>query len=145
MSKYLFTTLPSNDLGLLTRSLPIAHELRKQGHQITFFSPAKAPRTLISEAGFDNLVPNLLLYHVIAGEVSLKSLFRLLHSGQLVRDTGILYSLLRHTSQASTAEIVDIDHFISLFGMWHEGIVRANVEALVELFHTFKPNAIVDF
>jgi len=27
MTKFLFTTLPTNDLGLLTRSLPIAREL----------------------------------------------------------------------------------------------------------------------
>jgi UDP:flavonoid glycosyltransferase YjiC (YdhE family) len=55
MNRYLFTTLPSNDLGLLTRSLPIARELRNRGHQIAFCSPAKAPNKLISEAGFDNL------------------------------------------------------------------------------------------
>ena len=145
MNKYFFTTLPSNDLGLLTRSLPIARKLRQRGHQIAFCSPAKAPRKLISEAGFENLVPSLLLYHLIAGNVGPGSLVRLLRSGHLLRDISILLSLLMHASQTSTAEIIDIDHFMSLFGMWHEGIVRANVEALVELFHTFKPDAIVDF
>ncbi len=30
--KLLFTTLPSNDLGLLTRSLPIAKEMTEKGH-----------------------------------------------------------------------------------------------------------------
>jgi hypothetical protein len=34
MTTFLFTTLPTNDLGLLTRSLPIASELAKQGHTI---------------------------------------------------------------------------------------------------------------
>jgi len=42
MTTFLFTTLPTNDLGLLTRSLPIARELREQGHTIVFCSPAKA-------------------------------------------------------------------------------------------------------
>ena len=46
MSRYLFTTLPSNDLGLLTQSLPIACELRNRGHQAASCSPAK----LISKA-----------------------------------------------------------------------------------------------
>jgi UDP:flavonoid glycosyltransferase YjiC (YdhE family) len=55
--KYLFTTLPSNDLGLVTRSLPIAAELRGRGADVTFSSPARAPRTLIAEAGFPNLAP----------------------------------------------------------------------------------------
>jgi len=50
MKKFLFTTFPSNDLGLLTRSLPIARELRDRGHQIAFCSPAKAPNKSISEA-----------------------------------------------------------------------------------------------
>ena len=50
MKKFLFTTLPSNDLGLLTRSLPIAQELTKLGHKIVFSSPAKAPDSLIKNA-----------------------------------------------------------------------------------------------
>jgi UDP:flavonoid glycosyltransferase YjiC (YdhE family) len=59
MKKFLFTTLPSNDLGLLTRSLPIAKELNKLGHKIAFSSPAKAPDRLIKDAGFENLTPKL--------------------------------------------------------------------------------------
>lgn len=145
MNKYLFTTLPSNDLGLLTRSLPIARELRARGCEVAFCSPATAPRKLVSEAGFENLFPNLFPYHLIAGEIGGENLFRFLRSSQPLRDTRILVSFLRHMAQASTAEIVDIDHFMSLFGMWHEELVRANVEALVELFGTFKPTAIVDF
>ncbi|MBN1218172.1 MAG: hypothetical protein JXM69_04530 [Anaerolineae bacterium] len=54
MKKLLFTTLPSNDLGLLTRSLPIATELAQRGYEIIYCSPAKAPSKLIAEAGFDN-------------------------------------------------------------------------------------------
>ena len=58
MSKFLFTTLPSNDLGLLTRSLPIANELKKFDHEIFFSSPAKAPDKLIKDAGFDEVRPH---------------------------------------------------------------------------------------
>ena len=64
MSKFLFTTLPSNDLGLLTRSLPIAKELKKHGHEIVFSSPAEAPGRLIKDAGFDNLVPDHPFYQL---------------------------------------------------------------------------------
>jgi UDP:flavonoid glycosyltransferase YjiC (YdhE family) len=55
MKKFLFTTLMSNDLGLLTRSLPIARELRDRGHHVAFCNPRPAPAKLISDAGFDNL------------------------------------------------------------------------------------------
>jgi UDP:flavonoid glycosyltransferase YjiC (YdhE family) len=55
--KYLFTTLPTNDLGLLTRSLPIACELRRRGREVVFCSPATAPSQLVAEAGFENLIP----------------------------------------------------------------------------------------
>jgi UDP:flavonoid glycosyltransferase YjiC (YdhE family) len=53
IKSYLFTTFPSNDLGLLTRSLPIARELAKKGNEIIFCSPGKAPSKLIAAAGFE--------------------------------------------------------------------------------------------
>ena len=62
MSRYLFTVLPSKDLGLLTRSLPIARELRNHGHDVAFCHPAEAPRKLIAQAGFENCLPNRPLY-----------------------------------------------------------------------------------
>ena len=80
MSKFLFTTLPWNDLGLLTRSLPIARGLAARGHEIAFSSPAKAPRTLISEAGFDNLIPKHPIYLVRKLNFSLKGISRLIRS-----------------------------------------------------------------
>jgi UDP:flavonoid glycosyltransferase YjiC (YdhE family) len=54
VKKLLFTTLISNDLGLLTRSLPIARELRDRGYQVTFCTSTPAPKRVISDAGFDN-------------------------------------------------------------------------------------------
>ena len=62
MTKFLFTTLPTNDLGLLTRSLPIARELATHEHIVFFCSPAKAPSRLIAEAGFENLLPRHPIY-----------------------------------------------------------------------------------
>ena len=59
MSKFLFTALFTNDLGLQTRTLPIASELASRGHDIAFCSPAQTPARLIEEAGFQNLQPNL--------------------------------------------------------------------------------------
>jgi len=145
MSRYLFTTLPSNDLGLLTQSLPIASKLRDRGHQAVFCSPAAAPSKLIADAGFDNLLPKQPLYDSISGDIRLSRLCRMLLSKHLKRDLGILISFLRHMSRHSTAEIWNIDHFMDLFGMWNEGFVRANVDALLELMDAYEPDAIVDF
>jgi hypothetical protein len=47
--KPLLTTLPTNDLGLVTRSLPIARELVARGHEVAFSNPARAPSKLIAE------------------------------------------------------------------------------------------------
>jgi hypothetical protein len=55
MTRYLFTTQASDDLGLLTRTLPVAHALAERGHQVAFCNFAPAPRKLIAEAGFENL------------------------------------------------------------------------------------------
>jgi UDP:flavonoid glycosyltransferase YjiC (YdhE family) len=55
MSKFLFTMLPANDLGLPTRLLPVARALEDRGHQVAIFNPAPAPAKLIADAGFRNL------------------------------------------------------------------------------------------
>lgn len=145
MSRYLFTTLPSNDLGLLTQSLPIARELRVRGHQVTFCSPAKAPTKLIADADFDNHFPNQPLYYLISGDMRLGRLGRIILSKHPMRDVGIIISFIRHMTKNSTVEIWDIDQFMSLLGMGIEGFIRANVDALLELIDAYEPDAVVDF
>ena len=61
MSRFLFTTLPSNDLGLLTRSLPIARKLKLRGHEVAYCHPAKSPQIFIAEGGFQTTSENALL------------------------------------------------------------------------------------
>jgi len=55
MSKFLFTMLPANDLGLPTRLVPIARALADRGHDVAVFNPAPAPAKLIEDAGLKNL------------------------------------------------------------------------------------------
>src|SRR5271170_5080014 len=55
MSKFLFTMLPANDLGLPTRLVPIARSLADRGHDVAVFNLAPAPAKLIAEAGLKNL------------------------------------------------------------------------------------------
>ena len=145
MKKFLFTTLVSNDLGLLTRSLPIARELRGRGHQIAFCNPAKAPSKVISDAGFDNLHPKLSLLELISTNRSLSNFYRFLRSKHLKRDVGNLVSFSRNMMRSSTAEVWNIDHFSYLLGLGIENYVRASVDTLMELISEYEPDAVVDF
>ncbi|MGQ9571902.1 MAG: glycosyltransferase [Dehalococcoidia bacterium] len=59
MKKLLFTTLPSNDLGLLARTVPVGKELAERGYEVAFCNPAPAPMAVIEEAGLTNLPPRM--------------------------------------------------------------------------------------
>jgi MGT family glycosyltransferase len=152
MTRFLFTTLPTNDLGLLTRSLPIARELAARGHSITFCSPAPAPSQLIAEAGFENPIPRHPLYDFVAGGQSIQGLIRFLGSSQRRQRYGSIFSFLRELipalpikSAPDTLEIWNTDHAGALMGMLNEGFVRANCEALKELIEGCGADVIVDF
>ncbi|RJR55308.1 MAG: glycosyltransferase [Desulfobacteraceae bacterium] len=146
MGRFLFTTLPSNDLGLLAQSLPIAAELRSRGHDITFCSPGHAPKRLIAAAGFDNLLPAHASYYFISGDIkSFEAMSRLVRSPHPLRDLRILLSFIRHVNRASTAEIWDFDHFMYLFGMGDARFVDANVDSIMEMILKNEPDAVVDF
>ena len=152
MAHFLFTTLPSNDLGLLTRSLPIARELREVGHTVHFFSPARAPARLIADAGFDNLLPRHALFDVIRTDQSLRGVFQLLVSGRTGRRGRSLYRFLRELipalpwkSASQTVEVWNMDHAGALMGMLNEGFVRANVIGLRDLMLESHVAVVVDF
>ncbi|MEJ2544431.1 MAG: glycosyltransferase, partial [Calditrichaceae bacterium] len=144
MNKFLFTTLMSNDLGLLTRSLPIARELQDRGHQVAFCNPAKAPSKLISDAGFENMRPKWPIYYVISGDMG-AGISRLFRSGHMKQNLGILFSAMKHMKRYSTAEFWNLDHFMWYMGMWNENFLRADVNDLMELISEYNPDAVVDF
>ena len=145
MTKLLFTTLPSNDLGLLTRSLPVARELANRGHTICFCNPGKAPRKMIADAGFQNYLPDEPLYYFIAGDLSPQGLFRFIRSGRVKRNLASFIRCSRAFFQSSTAEVWNIDHFMTFFGMRDAHFIRANVDALIGIIRDWEVDAIVDF
>src|SRR5208282_1553454 len=60
MKRFLFTMLFTNDLGLVTRLIPIARELASRGHSIGICNPAPAPAELIAKSGLSAVsVPRL--------------------------------------------------------------------------------------
>ena len=152
MSRFLFTTLPWNDLGLLTRSLPIARGLAARGHEIAFSCPAKAPRTLISDAGFDNLIPEHPIYHVRKRDLCLKGISRLIKSKpwnnagmSAFRFFLIFFKAVPLKFAPQTAEVWSMDHAAAMTGMMNVNFVKANCEAFTKLIHRFRPDSIVDF
>ena len=152
--RYLFTTQVSNDLGLLTRSLPIANELRKRGHQIAFCNPANAPRKLIAEAGFENLLPKHPIYflnhQLFTDKLNIAGIFQLLRSKQIKQDFGGMFRFLRELIRvfpkigSATPEIWSLDHMGVLTGMLSENFVRSECKALVQLITEYGADIVVD-
>ncbi len=141
MSKFLFTTLPSNDLGLLMRSLPIARELKLRGHEVAYCHPARSPQILIAEGGFENLLPADPVYHMMA-DTSFRGLLHLLARGRPLRTLKLLARTVRAFDRASAADMWNIDQFSA---MVTEDSLRAHVAALAQLIGSFRADAVVDF
>jgi MGT family glycosyltransferase len=151
MARYLITTLPSNDLGLLTRSLPIAAELAQRGHSTVFCSPGSAPRKLIADAGFENLIPLHPLYEMIDVEFSLRGCAHFIRSRPWRRHGGLISFLRRlipalpWRSAPRTAEVWNMDHAGATMGMLNEGFVRANCQAFSDVIERSRADVLVDF
>jgi UDP:flavonoid glycosyltransferase YjiC (YdhE family) len=152
MTTFLFTTLPTNDLGLLTRSLPIARELAEQGHTIVFCSPANAPSRLIAEAGFHNLLPRHPIYDLMRGDQGLQGLVRFITKGQWRQRSDNLFRFLRQLipalpikSAPNTLEVWNMDHAGALMGLLNEGFVRASCSALQATMVDCGADVVVDF
>ena len=148
--KFLFTTLPSNDLGLLTRSLPIAKELNQLGYKITFSSPANAPDRLIKEAGFENLTPKHPLYQI--KNLNFRRITNLLWSNNDNDDYGNIFNFffklilaIPRKFATATSEVWNMDHAAAIAGMMNKYFVKANCEAYIKLIIDFDPDFIVDF
>jgi UDP:flavonoid glycosyltransferase YjiC (YdhE family) len=151
--KYLFTTLESEDLGLLARALPLAAELRARGHQIAFCTPTPARRKVIAEAGFENLRPRHPMYYISSRE-TLPGVLRVITSEEVKRDFSgsfkFLSQLVRFmpwsvTARRLTTETWNLDQFMTLTGSLSANYVRSDVEALMRVMTDWSADAIVDF
>lgn len=156
MSRFLFTIQVSDDLGLLTRSLPIARELAQRGHEVAFCNPARAPSRLIAEAGFANLPVKHPLYLLselgTRGELNLPGLWRAARAdrfreefGGLGRFLGQLLRLAPTRPPIPTAEVYSLDHFLATLGIVSARYVRAEAVALRRLMEAWDPAVVVDF
>ena len=152
MFKFLFTTLPSNDLGLLTRSLPIAAELTQRGHTIAFCSPAKAPKKLIHQTGFVNLTPPHPLYYINPNDISLKGMLRLIMSNPMksykigrIKFLLKLVQAMPRKLAPQTSEVWNMDHAFAMAGLMNINFIRANCDAYIKMIQSFEPDILIDF
>jgi hypothetical protein len=152
MKRYLFTTLPSNDLGLLTRSLPIARALAKKQNEIIFCSPGQAPSKLIADAGFDNQLPKHPVYHLLTVEPNLPGLYEFVRSERFKENFGNLFNFLGHLLRSIpikmppiTSEIWNVDHISAVAGMLNKNFVRTICMSLIEMIVDLEIDVVVDF
>lgn len=152
MTKYLFTTLPSNDLGLITRSLPIARELAKKRNEIVFCSPGQAPGKLIANASFENQLPKHPIYHLMSVEPSWQSLYEFIRSEQFKDDFGNFFSFLGQLFRSIpikmppiTSEIWNLDHISAFAGMLNKNFVHTICDSLIETISDLEIDVVVDF
>src|SRR5882724_1946680 len=150
--RFLFTSLPTDDLGLLTRSLPIAKALSERGHSIVFSNPAQAPRKVIADAGFDNLIPRLPLYEFVYGGLRLNKLLTFLtsrevkaHYGGASRFVKELVRSLPLRSAPSADEVWDTDHASAIAGLLNPGFVKAQCLAYINVIAESQADAVIDF
>jgi len=156
MARFLFTIQISDDLGLLTRSLPIARELAGRGHEVAFCNPARAPSRVIAEASFPNLPVCHPLYLLMdlgsRGELNPPGLLRAARAGRFREDfgglrrfLGQLLSLIPTRLPNPTADVYSLDHFLATLGIVSARYVRAETAGLRRLMEEWRPDVVVDF
>jgi len=113
--KIMFVALRTDDLGLPSRLLPIAAELRARGHDVAFAAPDPAPAKLIASAGFANV------------------------DCPLMYATGFPALFAEPTPLAR-----DYDHFLALFGWCDEEFAAREIGNCVSVLRAWRPDIVVD-
>ena len=144
--RFLVTSLPTNDLGLLTRLLPVAAALRSRGHEVIFSHPAKVPRQMLEKAGFRNVLPRHPLLEVAFYDFSWKKLFgqeASLYGGPLsfVKEVVKCYP---YRKLPATDEVWDQDHASAITGLLNYHFIKAQFLAYRGVVEDVRPDAVID-
>ena len=131
----------SEDLGLLTRTLPVAKELEKRGHRVAFCNPAHIASKGIGETGMENLPLNHpLMYLGSFGWPNATKFLQLVRSGRMKKEFGGTGNFMKQYGRAlpnnfapSTSEIWDMDHLWALTLALNEGYARCTCEAFMNV------------
>jgi UDP:flavonoid glycosyltransferase YjiC (YdhE family) len=150
--RFLFTVLPTNDLGLLTRSLPIAKELAKRGHTVIFSHPARVPGVVIEEAGFANLAPVHPLYEIAFSGMSIRKLIKNVNTPRFKENykglAAFVFELVRSIPiryAPAAAQTWNMDHAFAMTGLLNANFVKAQCRAYLKVIERSRPDVVVDF
>ncbi|MDO6435198.1 hypothetical protein Q4E93_31570 [Flavitalea sp. BT771] len=150
--RFLFTILPTNDLGLLTRSLPIARELSDRGHTVLFSHPAKAPGKIIAEAGFENLIPRHPLYELTFSGLSFRKFRKLISQPRFKEDYGNIFIFLAELIRSvplkyarPATDIWDMDHAFAITGLLNANFIKAQCKAYLKVIEGSGADVVIDF
>lgn len=151
MARFLFTTLPTNDLGLVTRGLPIAEGLAERGHEVVFSAPGTAPAAQVAAAGFRNVLPAHPIFDLFHRGAGARGVLRLLasrprrpgHPGRVATIRQLIAAAPRADAPADE-QPWDSDHAAAQMGLSSVGFVRAGATATVELLERLDPDVVVD-
>jgi UDP:flavonoid glycosyltransferase YjiC (YdhE family) len=149
MATFLLSTLPTDDLGLVVRALPIAQELQRLGHRAVLSSPAPVPRRVIAEAGFENVLPAHPVFDLLSHGQGPRALHRYLRSGVwrargLVPSVVALVRALPLRRAPRTDVLWSMDHACATMGFQDAGFVRAGVRAHLDLLDALRPDVVLD-
>ena len=152
MSKFLFTLLPSNDLGVVTRALPVAIALRNKGHEIIFSVHRQVPSKLVKEEGFKNILirtefDNLIIKIRKNGGLSnfIKKYGFLSCLKTLNQYIMNVLKILPKSLVLSTPDVKNMDHFFALNGMLNKNYVLFMVEAFMKVIKETEVEFVIDF
>ena len=152
MNKFLFTLLPSNDLGVVTRALPVAIALRNKGYDVVFSVHSHVPSKLVKEEGFknilikthfDNLMFKVKKFGGVTNFIKRNGLFSSLSIfGKYILDVSKLFP---KKIIVSTPKVENMEHFFVLNGMLNENYIYFMVEAFMKIIKKTEVDFVIDF
>ncbi|MBI3137191.1 MAG: hypothetical protein HYZ15_01260 [Sphingobacteriales bacterium] len=150
--KFLFTTLPTNDLGLISRSLPVAAELTSRGHEVIFSNPANAPSKVIGDAGFYNELPVHPLYRLAFQGMNFKNFIRVARTEPFRKEYGSLPRFLCKLTRSlplrfapADSEVWDTDQACAITGLLNYKFTLSLCDAYAGVMEKTKADVVVDF
>ena len=149
--RILFTMTPSNDLGLVSRLLPVAEDLAGRGHRVLFSVAGSSPKKLISGQGFECVLPRHPYYHILTDDLSLSGIIRTLRSEETKRAFGSVFgfagAFIRSFPRSlphQTSQILNMDHMCAFAGMASEKTLRSFIEAEIAMMSEIDADLVVD-
>ncbi len=151
MSRFLFTLLPSNDLGVITRALPVAKLLRSKGHSIVFSVCSKVPSKLLDEENFVNIpikTPIDNFFFEIKNIKKNNDSFPVKYFKKIKLLQKTILSMLKALPikfVKPTANVINMEHFFNINGILNRNFIVYKIENYMRVMNEVDADFIIDF